>query len=158
MIGLLMSLSVIAARGQLHDRDEGESAQSLAGSWNVVVDPGGPTSFRTLITYAEGGGMVATPPVLPPPFRASTVHGTWVKVGGRKFIITFLFLIYDPTGQFIGTGKVRQTLTLNRAGDDYDGIASTEIFDPAGNPLPQFSACGTFQGKRIKAERPVSCP
>jgi hypothetical protein len=139
-------------------RESEESGSQLEGSWNVVVGPGSPTEFRTLVTFAEGGAMMATEPAFPPPFRVSTVHGTWEKTGRRQFASTFLCLIYDPTGQFAGTLKVRGTATLNRAGNEYNGISSIEIFDPAGNPLPQFSSCNTTHGTRINVEPVIPCP
>jgi hypothetical protein len=159
MIGLLMGLWLTAMSGQPYAKDGPQSAPSLEGSWNVIVNQGTPAEFRTLITYDEGGGLVASPPLVPPPFHASTVHGTWEKVGGRRFAITFLTLLYDSSGQFVGTVKVRGTLGLNRAGDESDAIStSLDVFDPAGNLLPQFSTCGgTSHGTRIKVEPPDSC-
>ena len=136
-------------------RAGGGSAPSLEGSWNVVVGPGSPTEFRTLVTYAAGGGLMATDPVVPPPFHASTVHGTWERTGGHQFTYTFLSLLYSPTGSFVGTLKVRETITVDKSGDQYDGTSSIEVFDPFGNVVPGFSSCGGIShGTRIKVEPP----
>ena len=153
IIALLVSLLIVS--GQFKARAGGASAPSLEGSWDVTVGPSGPTQFKTLITYGRGGSLVATAPVVPPPFHASTVHGTWERTG-NKFTSTFLSLLYDPTGQFVGTLKVRETITPNDAGDQYDGISSIEVFDPFGNLIPTFSSCGgTSHGTRINAEPPA---
>ena len=87
IIALLVSLLIVS--GQFKARAGGASAPSLEGSWDVTVGPSGPTQFKTLITYGRGGSLVATAPVVPPPFHASTVHGTWEKTG-NKFTYTFL--------------------------------------------------------------------
>jgi hypothetical protein len=157
--GLLLSILVLAMSGQFNAKaGASTSAPDLEGSWSVAVNPGSPFEFKTLVTYGRGGSLVATPPATPPPFHASTVHGTWERTGGSKFTYTFLTLIYDPSGQFVGTSKVRETITLNKAGNEYDGVASVEVFDPFGNLLPQFSSCGASHGKRINAEPPTACP
>ena len=139
-------------------RESEESDSQLEGSWNTVVGPGSPIEFRTLVSYAEGGAMMATEPAFPPPFHGSTVHGTWEKTGRHQFASTFLCLIYDPTGHFVGTLKVRENITLNRAGNEYNQVSSQEVFDPAGNPVPQFSTCNTAHGTRINVEPVIPCP
>jgi hypothetical protein len=153
--GLFVSLLLVALITPFDAKAGGASAPSLEGSWNVVVGPGSPTEFRTLVTYAAGGGLMATAPVVPPPFHASTAHGTWERTGGHQFTFTFLALLYNPTGHFVGTLKVRETLTLDNGGDQYDGTSSIEVFDPLGNVIPAFSSCGgTAHGTRIDVEPP----
>lgn len=98
---------------------------------------------------------MATAPTVPPPFHASTAHGTWERTGGHQFTYTFLALLYNPTGHFVGTLKVRETITLDNGGDQYDGTSSIEVFDPFGNVVPAFSSCGgTSHGTRINVEPP----
>jgi hypothetical protein len=158
ILGLLLSLLAFNLVTPFAVKAGGSSAPSLEGSWNVVVGAGSPTEFKTLVTYAAGGGLMATVPALPPGFHGSTVHGTWIRSGGKQFTYTFLSLIYDSAGQFAGTLKVRETITLNAAGDQYDGVSSIDVLDPAGNPIPPFSSCGgTSHGKRIEVEAPT-CP
>jgi hypothetical protein len=158
MLGLFLSLLAFTPAPPFAVKAGSSNAPSLEGSWNVVVGPGSPTEFKTLVTYTAGGGLIATAPALPPGFHGSTVHGTWVRSAAKQFTYTFLSLIYDSTGQFAGTLKVRETITLNAAGDQYDGGSSVEVFDPAGNLIPPFSTCGgTSHGKRIEVEAPT-CP
>ena len=151
----LMFVLIAGLNSRSSVRAGGGSAPNLEGSWNVVVGPGSPTEFRTLTTYAAGGGLMATAPVVPPPFHASTAHGTWERTGGHQFTYTFLALLYNPTGHFAGTLKVRETITLDNGGDQYDGTSSVEVFDPFGNVVPAFSSCGgTSHGTRINVEPP----
>jgi hypothetical protein len=151
----LMFILIAGLNSRSGVRAGGDSAPSLEGSWNVVVGPGSPTEFRALVTYAAGGGLMATAPIVPAPTRASTAHGTWERTGGHQFTYTFQALLYSPTGHFVGTLKVRETLTLDNSGDQYDGTSSVEVFDPFGNLVPAFSSCGgTAHGTRINVEPP----
>jgi len=151
----LMFILIAGLNSRSSVRAVGSSAPSLEGSWSVVVGPGSPTEFRALLTYAAGGGLMATAPVVPAPFHASTVHGTWERTGGHQFTYTFLSLLYNPTGHFVGTLKVRETLTLDTDGDQYDGTSSIEVFDPFGNVIPALSSCGGLaHGTRINVEPP----
>ena len=151
----LMFILIAGLNSRSSVRAVGGSAPSLEGSWSVVVGPGSPTEFRALLTYAAGGGLMATAPVVPAPLHASTVHGTWERTGGHQFTYTFLSLLYSPTGHFVGTLKVRETLTLDTDGDQYDGTSSIEVFDPFGNVIPALSSCGGLaHGTRINVEPP----
>ena len=155
----LMFILIAGLNGRTGVRAAGGSAPSLEGSWSVVVGPGSPTEFKALVTYAAGGGLMASAPIVPAGVHASTAHGTWERTGGHEFTYTFLALLYNSTGHFVGTLKVRETLTLDNSGDQYDGTSSVEFFDPFGNVVPAFSTCGgTAHGTRINVEPPIACP
>ena len=151
----LMFILIAGLNSRSGVRAGGDSAPSLEGSWNVVVGPGNPTEFRALVTYAAGGGLMAAAPIVPPSLHASTAHGTWERTGGQQFTYTFLSLLYSPTGHFVGTLKVRELITLDNTGDQYDGTSSIEVLDPLGNVVPAFSTCGGIShGTRIFSGNP----
>lgn len=151
VLSVVMSMPSAAKEG-------GASAPQLEGSW--IVDVNGATGpFKSLLTYSAGGGFVGSPPPVPPPFHSAPAQGTWQRSGGREFASTFITLIYDPAGQLVATAKTSETITLSADGTQYDARSSTDVFDPAGNLLPQFSACGQSHATRINAEpRNASCP
>ncbi len=158
--GLVFALlvSVSTSSGQFKTQAGGAAAPSLEGSWIVDLTNQSAGSFKVLVTYDRGGGVVSTNPPVPPPFHASLAQGTWQRTGGHEFTNTFIALIYDPAGQFVATLKVRETLTLNESGDQYDSRASADVFDPAGNLIPGFSSCSQNHATRIKVEAPnASC-
>ena len=60
------------------------------------------------------------------------------------------YLRLDPTGQFIGTSKVRSTFAVNERGDTASGPFQTDVFDATDNML--FSFGGTAEATRIAVE------
>jgi hypothetical protein len=147
----VMSLPSKASEG-------GASAPQLEGTWVVEVN-GAAGPFKSLVTYTGGGGFIGSPPPVPPPLHSAPAQGTWKRSGGREFVSTFVTLIYDPAGQLVATAKTREVVTLSADGEQSDGRSSTEVFDAAGNPLPQFSLCGQTHATRVRAEPPSpSCP
>ena len=78
-------------------------------------------------------------------------HGVWKYLGGRRFGITAIGILYDiNTGQLLGYLKAQPVLTINRAGDEMSGTDHVEILDPDGNVV--FTAAGESHFKRIKFE------
>ena len=78
-------------------------------------------------------------------------HGVWKYLGGRRFGITAIGILYDiNTGDLLGYLKAQPVLTINRAGDEMSGTDKVEILDPDGNVV--FSAAGESHFKRIKFE------
>jgi hypothetical protein len=159
---LLLTL-ISGLNSQSSVRADGESAPQLEGSWvddvTIVSGPNAGVTIKNLSTYSRGGGMVTLPAGgIPPPLRSSTGHGTWIHKRGHTFTDTILFFIYDPAGQFVATVKVHQSLTVSEGGDEYNGNASFDVFDPFGNLIPGFSGCSTVHGRRISVEPPNACP
>jgi len=161
--GALMFTLIAGLNNRSSVRAGGDSAPQLEGSWvddiAVVSGANAGQTIKNLSTYSRGGGLVTLPAgAIPPPLKSSSGHGTWIHNGGRTFTDTILFFIYDPLGQIVGTVKVHQSLTLNEAGDEYNGNSSFDAFDPFGNLIPGFSGCSTVHGRRINVEPPNTCP
>lgn len=134
-------------RSELHKK-------ALAGSWlcdntNLAGD-----TLKTLQAFTEDGRAFITgqgdiiPPVISPQF------GSWEHLGGRTFAVTVLSIVYDPqggpAGTFLGTAKIRETITLGRSGDRFKGRFKFVQVDTAGNVV--YTNEGAFQGTRIKVE------
>ncbi len=78
-------------------------------------------------------------------------HGAWKYLGGRRFAVTEVGILYDiNTGHLLGFLKARPVFVLNRAGDEMSGTDHVEITDPDGNVV--FTGTGETHYKRIKAE------
>lgn len=145
----------VSQSGLINVAAQSKKASAIVGSWldSVTVNDG-PT-FKSLSTYTEDGawifndqGSVITDPTFPHVFSAG--QGVWVHQGGRTFSQTALQFLSDLSGDLLGINRVRQTLTLNESGDAYSLIWKSEFSDPDGNLV--FSAEGTIEGRRIKAE------
>jgi hypothetical protein len=114
-----------------------------------VANAGG-GEFKSLATFARGGGMTATD--TDP--NSSEAHGTWVKLGGRQYGVTFLFLLHNNQRQLIGTAKVRAVVEYDPQTDTFSGQQQA-VVTIGGNVVAD--SCGTVQGKRIAFE-PPECP
>ncbi len=163
LIAIALMLTLIVGPGtRSRVRAGEESGPQLEGSWvediTVVSGFGAGTTLKSMSTYAKGGGETTLPVGVPPPLTSSDGHGTWIHKRGHKFADTILSFVYDPTGQLITTVKIHRVLTISEGGDEYNGNASLDTFDPFGNLIPGFSACSTIHGRRINVEPPSGCP
>lgn len=150
----LCSLAVVAVvlGAGIAGRSPAAAAQggrSLEGSWIIdvtVADTG--ERVVGLFTYTSDGGMVSTNTTHP---RWGPAHGAWARTGDREFAIMFQRLRFDGEGTFVGTHKVRGTITLNEALDEYTLAPSlSELFDVEGNLVSSRPQTG--QAKRMKVE------
>jgi len=121
----------------------GAAAPQVEGSWQVTVSPTDLPPFPTLLTYATGGGLSGVDGV-------SNIHGTWARKGGNTFVFTFVELLFDSTGVFTGSVRIREKLTLEPGGAAYNGVYTGEILDPDGNVVVPIG--GTTHAARINAE------
>jgi len=129
----------------------------LEGSWLVTVTSNGAPPFKGLITFNNGGGLIASaqgdillspPPGVPP--VATAGHGAWEKTGNRRYAFTFIQILYGSDGSYQGEAKSRHKITLNNSGNRWSGQLQFEIFDADGNVV--FSGSGTEQATRIEVE------
>ena len=68
---------------------------------------------------------------------------------GREFAYISIQDLFDATGNFQGTLKVRWRIIL-AGGDEFVGVANPQIRDAAGNIT--LDACSKFRGERIDIE------
>jgi hypothetical protein len=128
---------------------------TLAGTWRYTI-PAPPPGFFAYETFTEAGGSVETNHG---PGGPSAAIGTWTRIGPRKFLATFYKQVFKPAsgGPFPfepdSIVKVRRLMTLSPDGNELTGLATVEIYDPAGN-LVMKNPTHPFQGTRIVAEMP----
>jgi hypothetical protein len=141
--------------GLLNISAHAKKANAIVGTWlDTVIVTDGPT-FKALSTYTEGGlwvftnqGDIVTESDFPHVF--SVGQGVWAYQGGRTFSQTGLQLLSDLKGDLVALSKVRQTLTLNEAGDAYSVVWTIDFIDPAGHLVGTVD--GTIESQRIKDE------
>ena len=163
LVATALMFTLIAGLGSYFQvRAGGDEAPQLAGSWvddiTIVSGFNAGTTVKNLSTYSEGGGLVTLSVPVAPPLQSSPGHGTWIHKRGRKFADTIVSFVYNPAGQLIATVKIHQLLTVSEGGDEYNGTASFDTFDPFGNLIPGLSACSTIHGRRINVEPGSACP
>ena len=99
-----------------NERTGDSASPKLVGSWMQTVDRGPALPpLKSLVSYSGGGTVVeianggAT--------VRSPSHGTWKRIGNRRYGSTAVFFRYDAvSGAFIGTLKLRHELELAQDG------------------------------------------
>lgn len=139
-----------SSRTSLHDA-RSQQRKAIAGKWEVVANPinpppGFPTEFRALHTFTEDGRFIETS--ANNPVGAGGARGEWRYEGGRKYSVTFLFYVFDPTGKHAVTIRVRTLLTLNRKGDEWSGPFRFDLMTPDGHLLQTGE--GSHRAKRVE--------
>lgn len=128
-----------------------DAAQSVLGTWlETITSPDNtfPT-FQTLTTYAAGGGLISTASInLNPATLASGAFGVWVRTGDRAFRWFARAFAYTPQGNPNGLFSIRESVTMNQAGDTLSGSGGYEIVN---NGTVLFSAAFKVTGTRVIA-------
>jgi hypothetical protein len=124
------------------------SGQSIEGAWNVSIHfDAGPTCASAPAVFTREGTVIADSCAQ----NLATGYGAWIRIGPRKFAVTFIGNVYGPGGAVAGSYKVRAADgTLDAGGNSFSGPFKTEFFDLAGNLTATFT--GTVVARRILVE------
>jgi hypothetical protein len=159
---LLGAASAAVADGR-HD-GHNEKGQSLVGTWQVVITPyvcatgiSLPTSFKSRMTFNEGGTMVETPfnPTFQPG-QSSSGLGDWEEVGRHTYhnlfeaYVNFTSVVTPPTPpRYVrGVRRVDQGIEMVDV-NHWTSSALVTFFDEAGTIIPP-SGCMTATGERLQ--------
>jgi hypothetical protein len=127
-------------------------ASNLSGSWIVTNTPSDASSppFLSVATFTADGGYVgaaqgsgACCPILTPG------HGVWRNTGANDFLVTFISLGYDDSGDLMGTLTGRLEVRMDPSGNQFGGEFAGTMVAPGGAAL--FTIEGTVEGERIEA-------
>lgn len=154
LIGLAALNSPATAFAQGSTQSNAKS-QTPEGSWLYTVTipspPNAPIVFLGTETYSAGGGYVEADQLsFTPGYLATAGHGAWKSTVGSKFLLTYLNLTYDASGNPTGSGKVRQTATVS--GNSYSGSGDFTYYDVNGNVVA--SGRFTITATRILVQAP----
>ena len=136
------------------------SIDSISGSWYfTVTSDSAPAGFRAMISFGDGGGLVASaqgdillnPPAGVPPI-ATAGHGAWARSTNREYVFSFRQIFYNADGSYAGGAKIRNIGTIDKTGMNMAGELTFEYIDA--NDQPVFSGTGTFTAVRIVADAP----
>ncbi len=147
-IAAIAVAALVAAGATWAGRDD-NSANTLAGTWQLTVNRGPVLPpVQGLTTYTRGHSLIGTGNVT----VRGPAHGVWEHVRGRLFADTHVFFRFDATGAFIGSQKIRETVRLSQDGESYTAIAISDLFDPSGN-LVASGLRATITATRMHVER-----
>src|SRR6266480_3222107 len=125
-LGAASALALVATPriASANESDDGRDSSALAGTW-FETDEGEGFKFGVLMTFASGGGLVATADIDSTKNKnllGSPTHGAWVSTGGRSYRwFGKAFSFNDATGALDGTYEIKETLTLTQDGDSFVG-------------------------------------
>ena len=138
------------------------TAPSLAGSWQLTLTSGHPSppvtapTIYALATFTSDGSVIETDSTggtlpsttLRTTARATNGHGIWqpAPAPGNLFI-QFINLVVTENGGLYGRKTVTIAGALDAAGNNFSGIYSYVLTDPAGGVLATGS--GMVTGQRI---------
>ncbi len=152
VVGTALGLLILITGAQVFvSAQEGEKqGRSIVGTWQTSVTPrncqtGNPVApaFPGILTFNKGGTLTGTSTAV------SSVYGVWERERGwQNYSFAFISLRYSPDGTFIGTQKVRQTVTLGADGNSFTSTGSAEILNANGNIIG--TGCSTSTGTRFE--------
>jgi hypothetical protein len=125
----------------------------LEGTWRVQVSIRDCASgaelrnFPAMLTFAQGGTLTETTTGFPPTVR-SPGHGVWYFLGDHNYRGISEAFLFSPTGVWIGTQRLTQSIEIAPSGDELNSTATNEIFDTFGNLTT--SGCATAVATRFE--------
>ena len=155
---LLNSISILAAAVALvgcsqilvaGQNDSGNNPK-LEGVWQTVVTPRicatgvpvGPT-FPGILLFENGGTMTGTSTAV------TSTYGLWRREPGvPQYSFASLSLRYDPAGNWIGSRRITQAVTLEFPGSTFTSTGTFQDYDVNGSPT--MSGCATSTGSRFQ--------
>ena len=139
--GLLVVAAVAAAASLSSASSAASSTEGLQldGTWMVTVTrvnppPGVAPTFKSLLIYTRGGGMIETSNT--GTTRRGAALGQWERIGNDLFATSMWLFRFDPaTGASLGTQEIDRTMRLSANGESFTAVAVIHIFDPEGNQV-----------------------
>jgi hypothetical protein len=148
LTALLFILASASSSAQSSDgRDRGDRIEGVWDSQVTLTDcqtGNVSATFRGLGTFIRGGSLAQTDNQ--PPGLFSPGFGRWQHSSGGHYTATFRLFTFDANGAFTGVARVSRDIQLDRSGNTFSSVISSEIFDPNGNLIATL--CGTETATR----------
>jgi len=128
--------------------------QTPEGTWLSEVRPAGlpPAAppILNLLTFNPNGTLM----VSSSDGNQGVVHGVWVRVGDRKFLITLFFFNYDASRVLTTIVKARVNLQISVDGQTNKSTNEVVVMDRTGKVLATIPG-GTGTAVRLSPEIPA---
>lgn len=148
----LLALTALVFAGAISassaDDGNGQGPNQLVGSWELNVDRSPLPPIKSMFTYISDGTLVETGSLA----TRGPSHGAWEQLKNRQYAVTHIFFRFDPTGTYLGTQKINETLDLAKDGESYTSVAISYLYDTSGN-LVVGGLRATITATRIHVER-----
>jgi hypothetical protein len=136
---LVAAIAFAASLSSVSSAASSTEGLQLDGTWMVTVTrvnppPGVALTFKSLLTYTRGGGMVETSNT--GTTRRGAALGQWERIGNNLFATSMWLFRFDPaTGSSLGTQEIDRTMRLAADGESFTAVAVIHVFDLDGNPV-----------------------
>jgi hypothetical protein len=131
--------------------DNAPSGASIVGLWKVTF-----TSNGTMVDWGYAQWHSDGTEIMNSGGRAPATQnfclGVWEKTGNFSYKLNHVALSYDATsGALNGTVSIREQVTVDHTGNNYQGTFTIDVFDPNQNPVAHLA--GEITGERITADQ-----
>jgi hypothetical protein len=146
--------AAIADHSRPTQQDSGISGKnagssSVVGLWHVRFEVKGQTIQEAYQLWNAGGTEVHNPNV--DPRTGNVCLGVWMQEGkSRTYDLNHRVWNYDDSGDFLGTIRLHEKVTLGSNGDSHRGSFSLDFYDPSGKFLMKVP--GNVVAQRISVE------
>ncbi|HEY7034496.1 MAG TPA: hypothetical protein VH482_24380 [Thermomicrobiales bacterium] len=160
-------VGLVVAGFALANRQPGTTAQEstqapIVGAWFVttLLDNQPPSPNMTSF-YADGTALTSNRPVYPPataggtPEARSAGHGAWHANADGTVDLSFIVLVSDTSGTYLGTRTLDARITLDPSGDTWSAPFTATVTDPNGKVLAK--SVGQANATRITVS-PMELP
>jgi len=112
---------------------------TIVGLWNVQFVADGQVVDAGFDAWHADGTETLNDTT--PPIAGDVCLGVWTKTGAKTYKLKHPSWIFDDSGlNLIGVVIIRETVTLDKAGNSYDGDLAVDAYDLAGNPMQHLEA------------------
>src|SRR5215211_8099319 len=157
IISLVVAGLALTSRQPSTTAEEPDAAaqHGIVGAWFVTTLLGGaPPSPNMTSFYADGTVLTSNRPVYPPaaeggvPEARSAGHGAWIANDDGTVDFTFVVIVADVNGTYLGQRTLQGHLTLDPSGDSWTAPFTATVTDPSG--AVASSGLGSATATRIK--------
>jgi hypothetical protein len=124
------------------------NANSIVGLWLTTFTSQGQIVDQGFDMWTSDGLEVLND--TPPPATGNVCLGTWVRVSPNTYLLKHPSWTFDEAGNLNGTAIIRETITVDPAGNTYKGTFTVDVMTLSGNPIQHFN--GTIAGTRITVD------
>jgi hypothetical protein len=131
--------------------DKDPAGASIVGLWAVTFTVGG-----TMVDWGYAQWHSDGTEIMNSGGRAPATQnfclGVWEKTGNSSYKLNHVALSYDAaTGALNGIVSVREWVTVDHTGNNYQGNFTIDVVDPNKNPVGHVA--GEITGERITADQ-----
>lgn len=130
------------------ERDTSDGGKTIVGLWKVnVYDNTGAVIDQAFETFFGDGNELMIDTSIPA--TDNVCNGVWVKTG-NVYKTKHPSFYFDLSGNLLGMAVIRNTITLGKNGDAFQGTSTVDVYDNSGNLV--FHGVSTLKAARVTVD------